>query len=78
MSASASQKAAFLGGAGISMSELNVFISAIYISLVFIFVMVILIGSVKSWGKSDIDAGELFARVLGLVLLVIISVYLVN
>lgn len=78
MSTTADQRAAFFSGTGIQMPELSVFISAVFISLIFIFVMMILKGSFKSWGDENIDTGELFERVIGLILLVVISVYLVN
>ncbi len=78
MGATASQIAAFLSSAGISMPGLRILFASILISFTLIFIMIIMRGNHKSWSKEYIDFGEYSARTLGLVFIMLIVVYLIN
>lgn len=78
MDSTAEQISAFLAGSGISMPELRILFASILMSLAIIFVMTIMKGNHRSWSKEYIDTGELAARTLGLLFILIITVYLAN
>lgn len=78
MSLTSSQEATFLSSAGVSAADSKILFASIFISLIFIFVMMILIGLHRNWSKEGIDTGEYFARAIGLCLLIVLAVYIAN
>lgn len=78
MSVTSIQESTFLSGAGVSMDDLKFFFASIFISLIFIFAMMVLTGSHRNWSKENIDTADFFSRTIGLCLLITVAVYIAN
>ncbi|RBW47276.1 TIGR03758 family integrating conjugative element protein [Psychromonas sp. B3M02] len=78
MAYTSEQAAAFESATGASFAESSIFFNSVLISLVLIFSIIIVVAAYKAWSKERIDTAQFFNTIIGIILLILVTTYLIN